>query len=139
MSLDKQTKPIVSVIIPTFKRVNYLYSTLICFVNQKTEIIIIDSGDDETGLLVAKFQKSYPGITCKKIQSVKNKDAAPISSDIPLFLDNDMPVLPEFVEYPDSSVLIFRLRSYFICHYNQCKNTALVKNEDRVDNFNKEG
>ena len=39
----------VSVIIPTFNRARFLYSTLICLTNQKTqtsyEIIVVDSGN----------------------------------------------------------------------------------------------
>ena len=54
----------ISVIIPTFNRVQYLYATLICLCNQKVvenvnyEIIVVDSGDDETESMVASLQKN---------------------------------------------------------------------------------
>lgn len=59
--MRKNTKSTIgiSVIIPTFNRAKFLYSTLLCLCNQKIsinldyEIIIIDSGDDnETELIV---------------------------------------------------------------------------------------
>ena len=54
----------ISVIIPTFNRAQYLYATFICLCNQKVaenvnyEIIVVDSGDDETDKIVQLFQNA---------------------------------------------------------------------------------
>ena len=63
--MKKEIKKGVSVIIPTFNRVKFLYPTLVCLCNQKIEetleyeIIIIDSGDDETEKIVNKINLSF--------------------------------------------------------------------------------
>ena len=70
----------VSVIIPTFNRANFLYSTLICLCNQvitsnlEYEIIVIDSGKDDTYKLVAMFQKEKNvSIRYKSVKENKNR------------------------------------------------------------------
>ncbi len=108
--MKKQVKKGISVIIPTFNRVKFLYSTLICLCNQKTEealkyeIIIIDSGDDETESVVHMFQNnSTISIIYKKIQNCSNRSllrniGANISEySILCFLDNDILVPPAFI------------------------------------------
>lgn len=101
----------ISVIIPTFNRVKFLYSTLICLLNQrineniKYEIIIIDSGSDATERLVNNFQSSYDiPIIYKRITKTNNRslirnEGVKLSSyDILCFLDNDMLVSPFFIQ-----------------------------------------
>jgi glycosyltransferase involved in cell wall biosynthesis len=101
----------VSVIIPTFNRLSFLYPTLLCLINQKItsnigyEIIIVDSGDDGTG----KFMSSLPNknicpIQYKKIKNSKNRSllrntgTESAKGNILVFVDNDMLVPPHFIE-----------------------------------------
>lgn len=100
----------ISVIIPTFNRAKYLYATLICLCNQKTdnfndyEIVVIDSGDDETGTVVEKIrQTSIVNIIYKKIRNCENRSLLRNTGikfsnyEILVFLDNDMLVPPDFI------------------------------------------
>jgi glycosyltransferase involved in cell wall biosynthesis len=106
-----EASPVVSVIIPTYNRAAYLQPTLFCLLRQKNtigvkyEIVVIDSGNDETGLLTASFQKAYPGIVkYKKITTQKNRSllrnagAKLAAGKTLVFVDNDMMVPPEFIE-----------------------------------------
>lgn len=101
----------VSVIIPTFNRVKYLYPTLLCLTNQKVsntleyEIIVVDSGDDETESVVRMFQNSgkvsiiYERIKkCKNRSLLRNTGAGLANYSILCFLDNDMLTPPEFIQ-----------------------------------------
>lgn len=101
----------ISVIIPTFNRVQYLYATLICLCNQKVvenvnyEIIVVDSGDDETESMVASLQKmNKVSIKYKKIKKCKNRSLLRNIGEklskysLLCFLDNDMLVPPDFIE-----------------------------------------
>lgn len=80
MKEKKVNKNGISVVIPTFNRTQYLYATLICLFNQKVaenvnyEIIVVDSGDDETDKIVQLFQnaKKVP-IIYKKIKKCRNR------------------------------------------------------------------
>lgn len=109
--MKKQIEKGVSVIIPTFNRVKYLYPTLLCLTNQKVdntleyEIIIIDSGDDETESVVRMFQNSgkvsiiYERIKkCKNRSLLRNTGAELANYSILCFLDNDMLTPPEFIQ-----------------------------------------
>lgn len=111
MNNKKEYKKGISVIIPTFNRAKYLYSTLICLCNQQVnetleyEIIIIDSGDDETESVVRMFQNGgrvsiiYKRIKkCKNRSLLRNTGAALAKYDILCFLDNDMLTPPEFIQ-----------------------------------------
>ena len=78
--MKKEIQKGVSVIIPTFNRVKFLYPTLLCLANQKVEetlefeIIIVDSGDDETEPVIRMFQNSGKlSIVYKKIKKCKNR------------------------------------------------------------------
>ena len=100
----------ISVIIPSFNRVKFLYSTLLCILNQKDcpcdyEVIVIDSGNDETQILVQSFQKVFPNkIKYKKIKKCKNRSllrnvgAKDASYNILCFLDNDILTPPNFIK-----------------------------------------
>ena len=100
----------ISVIIPTFNRAKYLYSTLICLCNQKYsscdyEIIIIDSGTDETYKIVNFFQNKFKvRIIYKKIKScgnrsfIRNKGVKLSNYNILCFLDNDILTPPNFIK-----------------------------------------
>lgn len=101
----------VSIIIPTYNRMSYLYSTLICLLNQKInraisyEVIIIDSGNDNTCEMVKQIQeKQSISILYEKIQNsnnrslLRNKGAEHAHYEILLFLDNDMLAPPDFVQ-----------------------------------------
>lgn len=109
--VKKEIKKGVSVIIPTFNRAKYLYPTLVCLVNQKVdvnleyEIVIVDSGDDETEAMVKTIQnKGKTSITYKKIKNCKNRSllrntgADLANYSIICFLDNDMLTPPDFVQ-----------------------------------------
>ncbi|MBR1638075.1 MAG: glycosyltransferase family 2 protein [Treponema sp.] len=109
--MKKDLKDGISVIIPTFNRANYLYSTLICLCNQKIcdgveyEIVIVDSGEDETENVVQMFQKSAKArIVYKKIKKcrnrslVRNTGAKLAKYNIFCFLDNDMLTPPDFIQ-----------------------------------------
>lgn len=101
----------ISIIIPTFNRAKYLYATLICLCSQKTErsfeyeIVIVDSGDDETEDVVEKIKQiSIVHVIYKKISNCKNRSllrntGAKLSNyEILVFLDNDMLTPPDFVK-----------------------------------------
>ena len=101
----------VSVIIPTFNRASYLYSTLICLCNQhiteglEYEIIIVDSGNDDTERVVRMFQNGtnvhivYKKIRkCRNRSLVRNTGANLARFDILCFLDNDMLTPPDFIQ-----------------------------------------
>lgn len=109
--MKKLIKKGVSVIIPTFNRVKFLYPTLVCLSNQKVEetleyeIIIIDSGDDETESVVKMFQNSgkvsiiYEKIKkCKNRSLLRNTGADFANYSILCFLDNDMLTPPDFIQ-----------------------------------------
>lgn len=100
----------LSVIIPTFNRAKFLYSTLICLCSQngigndEYEIIIVDSGNDDTESLVNEFIKTVPvNIIYKKNESCKNRSllrnlgAGEAKNEILCFLDNDIMVPPDFL------------------------------------------
>lgn len=99
----------VSVIIPTFNRMSFLYSTLICLMHQNVngffyEIVIIDSGTDETERMVESLRiHASTLIVYKKIKRCKNRSklrsiGAKISSgETLIFLDCDMLVPPNFI------------------------------------------
>lgn len=100
----------ISVIIPTFNRAKYLYSTLICLTNQKLEkntayeIIIIDSGNDETENIVKLFTNTRIPIIYQKITQnnnrslVRNTGASLARFSYLCFIDNDMMVSPDFIQ-----------------------------------------
>ena len=101
----------VSVIIPTFNRASYLYSTLICLCNQKVadgveyELVIVDSGEDDTEHIVRMFQNStkvrivYKKIRkCRNRSLVRNTGAGLARHSILCFLDNDMLTPPDFIQ-----------------------------------------
>lgn len=111
MKTKKEVKKGISVIIPTFNRAKFLYSTLICLSNQKVEekleyeIIIIDSGDDETESIVHNFQNSgrvsiiYEKIKkCKNRSLLRNTGVEFANYSILCFLDNDMLTPPNFIQ-----------------------------------------
>jgi hypothetical protein len=101
----------VSIIIPTFNRISFLYSTLICLINQRIisniryEIVIIDSGNDGTREFVSNLQnKNTYFIKYKRIKKSKNRSllrnigANSARGNILIFVDNDMLVPPHFIE-----------------------------------------
>ena len=109
--MKKEIKKGVSVIIPTFNRVKFLYPTLVCLCNQKIEetleyeIIIIDSGDDETEKIVNKIKNTgkisiiYKRIRkCKNRSLLRNTGAYLAKYSILCFLDNDILVPPNFIQ-----------------------------------------
>lgn len=109
--MKKEIQKGVSVIIPTFNRVKFLYPTLLCLANQKVEetlefeIIIVDSGDDETESVVRMFQNSgRVSIAYKKIKKCKNRSLLRNTGtelanySILCFLDNDMLTPPDFIQ-----------------------------------------
>jgi glycosyltransferase involved in cell wall biosynthesis len=102
----------VSVIIPTFNRLSLLYPTIVCLLNQRCdeknisfEIIIIDSGSDETETVIQHLDAQKPGfLVYRKIDTSRNRSflrnaGAKLSSgEILIFLDNDMLVPPDFIQ-----------------------------------------
>lgn len=100
---------LVSVIIPTFNRLSYLYPTLVCLLGQKVnfnyEIVIVDSGKDNTKEYVKELRKVYKNIKYRKIKYCKNRSllrniGVSISTgEILVFLDNDMLCPPDFLQY----------------------------------------
>ena len=111
MKEKKVNKNGISVVIPTFNRAQYLYATLICLCNQKVaenvnyEIIVVDSGDDETDKIVQLFQnaKKVPIIykkikKCRNRSLVRNAGAELSNYSILCFLDNDMLTPPNFIQ-----------------------------------------
>lgn len=101
----------ISVIIPTFNRSKFLYSTLICLCNQtintdlEYEIIIIDSGNDNTETIVKSFQNNgqrpiiYKSINkCKNRSLLRNSGAEIAKYSTLVFLDNDMLTPPDFLQ-----------------------------------------
>lgn len=101
----------ISVIIPTFNRLPYLYGTVFCLLNQnntkniKYEIIVVDSGDEEAKTLIKQFQSTGKvSIVYKRVKNCKNRarlrniGAQLARYNILCFLDNDMLVAPNFIE-----------------------------------------
>lgn len=101
----------ISVVIPTFNREKLIYSTLLALLAQKLtkdinyEIVIIDSGDDNTGELIASLDTKMPNILkYKKIPLEKNRSklrnlgAKHANGDIIVFIDNDMLVPPDYLQ-----------------------------------------
>lgn len=151
--MKKEIKKGISVIIPTFNRAKYLYSTLICLCNQQVnetleyEIIIIDSGDDETESVVKMFQNSgRASIVYKRIKKCKNRSllrntGAKIAKyDILCFLDNDMLVPPDFIQRhydehhnTDNLVLMQCRRLLTQFDIQQIGEEALVKDFDILE------
>mgnify|MGYP003310419223 CR=1 FL=1 len=47
----------VSIIIPTYNRLQFIYPTILCLINQKTdltyEIVVVDAGIDETEKIIS--------------------------------------------------------------------------------------
>jgi glycosyltransferase involved in cell wall biosynthesis len=110
MHIVQKRKAGISVIIPTFNRSVYLYSTLLLLLNQDTgksiqfEIIVIDSGNDDTGKIVKLLTVQYPGIiiyrrikNCKNRSLLRNTGAELSKYDTLLFLDNDILVPKNFI------------------------------------------
>lgn len=110
MCIKHNRKDGVSVIIPTFNRSSYLYSTLLLLFNQQTdgilqyEILIIDSGSDDTDKIVNFFNSQRPGIiTYRRIKNSRNRSllrnaGATLSQyNVLIFLDNDILVPPNFI------------------------------------------
>ena len=112
MNNKKEYKKGISVIIPTFNRAKYLYSTLICLCNQETslelnyEIIIVDSGNDketksvieeliDKGNIFIKYRKIQK---CKNRSFVRNLGAKKAVYNILCFLDNDILVPRDFIQ-----------------------------------------
>lgn len=134
--MKKKCKKGISVIIPTFNRVKFLYSTLICLINQKIdvdcgyEVVIIDSGDDETELMVKMFQNSgQVSIIYKKIKKCKNRSllrnvgAELANYTILCFLDNDMLTPPDFIQshfnlHSESPHLVIMGARKFLTEFN---------------------
>ncbi|HAH61604.1 MAG TPA: hypothetical protein DCL73_05860 [Treponema sp.] len=107
----KNNKDGISVIIPTFNRASFLYPTLVCLSNQKIdaninyEVIVVDSGNDESKLIVKHFIEQKPKIfTYKKIKYcsnralLRNTGVSLTNYNLILFLDNDMLVPPEYLQ-----------------------------------------
>ena len=79
MRITKRRKDGVSVIIPTFNRSLYLYTTLL-LLNQQTggnlqyEILVIDSGSDDTDKVIDFLSSQRPGIiTYRRIKNCRNR------------------------------------------------------------------
>ncbi|HAH61670.1 MAG TPA: hypothetical protein DCL73_06190, partial [Treponema sp.] len=71
----------------------------------KYEVIIIDSGNDNSESVVANFQKLKPDLflyrkikRCKNRSLLRNRGAAKAQYDILLFLDNDILVPPDYIQ-----------------------------------------
>lgn len=109
--MSRKFKTGISIIIPTFNRAKFLYATLICLSNQKVqdniefEIIIVDSGNDESESVVNYFRMNgLKSLIYKKIKKSKNRAllrniGTKISKySILCFLDNDMLVPPNFIQ-----------------------------------------
>jgi glycosyltransferase involved in cell wall biosynthesis len=103
-----ETDVAVSVIIPTFDRIDFLYPTLVCLFNQKTdffyEIVVVDSGTDRTEQVMKQLQFIYGPylLYAKSTESrnrslLRNKGAVLAKGELLIFLDNDMLVPPGFV------------------------------------------
>ncbi len=91
----------LSIIIPTFNRLPYIRPTLIALLRQKTsvsvEIIVIDSGSDDTGDMI---KNEFPAIRYHHVGQEKNRallrnrGAELATGTHLLFMDNDM-IAPE--------------------------------------------
>lgn len=110
MHIQRKRRDGVSVIIPTFNRSSFLYSALLLLLNQQTggnlqyEILLIDSGSDDTDKVVDFFRSQKPGIitycrmkNCRNRSLLCNTGAALSRYDVLIFLDNDILVPPDFI------------------------------------------
>jgi glycosyltransferase involved in cell wall biosynthesis len=128
-----ETDIAVSVIIPTFNRIDFLYPTLVCLFNQKTDffydIVVVDSGTDRTEQVMTQLQFIYgpylvyvKSTESKNRSLLRNKGAVQAKGQLLIFLDNDMLVPPDFVQG----------------HYNEqkkCKNCVLLGKRKSLTTF----
>jgi glycosyltransferase involved in cell wall biosynthesis len=108
--ITRECKDGVSVIIPTFNRSLYLYTTLLLLLNQQTdenlqyEILVIDSGSDDTDKIIDFFNAQSPDIisyhrikNCRNRSQLCNTGAALSQYNVLIFLDNDILVPQDFI------------------------------------------
>lgn len=106
-----QSKNGISVIIPTYNRASFLYPTLLCLSNQiidsslDYEVIVIDSGNDESRKIVEFFASKNPKrFIYKKIRYssnralLRNKGAILSKFNLLFFLDNDMLIPSDYLQ-----------------------------------------
>lgn len=97
-------EPLVSIIIPTYNRVNLISETLDCVVNQtytNWECIIIDDGStDETHILLDKYSKKDKRFKII-IKSKDEKKGASISRNLGLKMANG-----EYIQFLDSDDIL---------------------------------
>lgn len=107
-----------------------MYPTLVCLLGQKVnfnyEIVIVDSGKDNTKEYVKELRKVYKNIKYRKIKYCKNRSllrniGVSISTgEILVFLDNDMLCPPDFLQYhydkhiKESGLVLLGLRKSLI-------------------------
>lgn len=142
----------VSIIIPTFNRIEYLYPTLLCLINQKFldkeyEVVIVDSGTDNTRDYISYLSKSKNcSIIYKKVKRSRNRSSlrnigARISKGTTLiFLDNDMLVPENFVEthynrhiVSDDKIILGKRRSLIEFTNNSSTHDLLINNFDLIE------
>lgn len=152
--MEKAQRKGISIIIPTFNRIKYLYATLICLTSQigtesvKHEIIIIDSGNDETESMITLFRNNtHSQIIYQKIQNCNNRSllrnigADLASFPILCFLDNDILVPSTFISTcykglaNKQSVLMFYRKSLLQFDINSIGIEKLISNFKILDNL----
>jgi glycosyltransferase involved in cell wall biosynthesis len=104
-SLDK---PLVSVIVPTFRRPRVLRETLIALLgldypSDRYEIIVIDDGSaDETGDVVRDLNRNEPRLLYyvqenRGVAAARNRGARMAGGEILIFIDDDIIVQPTLI------------------------------------------
>lgn len=95
----------ISVILPAFNRCEYLKPTLMALSSQKVsttvEIIVVDSGCDNTSEMIDQF---FPDVVYSRLPQqrnrslVRNEGARIATGEYLIFIDNDMIVTPGYLE-----------------------------------------
>jgi len=105
--MNKQNKPLVSVVMATYNRAGYLNRSISSFLNQSftdAELIVVDDGsDDHTFWIVSMFMKDHNNIRYLRqahrgVSQTKNTGIKAATGKYIAFLDSDDAYKPGYLE-----------------------------------------
>lgn len=107
LEIYRKKEPLVTVILPTFNRFDYLTRSISSFLSQtftQAELLVVDDGsEDKTFLLVKDFMDKHPNIrylrhTNRKLSLTKNAGIKAAAGKYIGFLDSDDEYKPDYLE-----------------------------------------